>query len=113
MWMIKPQDFDETKKYPLFMYQYSGPGSQSVSNTFNSSNDYWYQLLAQQGYIVVCVDGRGTGFKGADFKKLTQKELGKFEVEDQIDAAKKLGERAYIDAVMCFQLEPMVKTKCS
>ena len=98
MWMIKPQDFDETKKYPLFMYQYSGPGSQSVSNTFNSSNDYWYQLLAQQGYIVVCVDGRGTGFKGADFKKLTQKELGKFEVEDQIDAAKKLGERAYIDA---------------
>ena len=98
MWMIKHKISMKQKKYPLFMYQYSGPGSQSVSNTFNSSNDYWYQLLAQQGYIVVCVDGRGTGFKGADFKKVTQKELGKFEVEDQIDAAKKLGERAYIDA---------------
>ncbi|WP_111682164.1 S9 family peptidase [Winogradskyella tangerina] len=98
MWMIKPADFDETKEYPLFMYQYSGPGSQSVANRWNGANDYWYQMLAQQGYIVVCVDGRGTGFKGAAFKKVTQNELGKYEVEDQIAAAKKLGERSYIDA---------------
>ena len=97
MWMIKPADFDDSKKYPLFMYQYSGPGSQSVSNSWNSANDYWYQMLAQKGYVVVCVDGRGTGFKGADFKKVTQKELGKFEVEDQIAAAKKLAARPYID----------------
>ncbi|PZD77772.1 S9 family peptidase [Mesonia sp. K7] len=97
MWMIKPTDFDENKKYPMLMYQYSGPGSQSVSNTYFSTNDYWYQLLANEGYVVVCVDGRGTGFKGADFKKLTQKELGKYELEDQIDAAKELGERSYID----------------
>ncbi|WP_040756140.1 S9 family peptidase [Winogradskyella psychrotolerans] len=98
MWTIKPKDFDPNKTYPLFMYQYSGPGSQQVANRWNSTNDYWYQMLAQQGYIVVCIDGRGTGFKGADFKKLTQNELGKYEVEDQIEAAKQLGKRDYIDA---------------
>ncbi|TYB79196.1 S9 family peptidase [Bizionia myxarmorum] len=98
MWMIKPANFDPSKSYPLFMFQYSGPGSQSVSNTWNSANDYWYQFLAQKGYIIACVDGRGTGYKGAEFKKVTQKELGKFEVEDQIDAAKKLGAESYIDA---------------
>jgi len=98
MWMIKPADFDESKQYPLFMYQYSGPGSQSVANRWNGANDYWYQMLAQQGYVVVCIDGRGTGFKGADFKKVTQNELGKYEVEDQIAAAKKLGALPYIDA---------------
>tara|TARA_R110002051_G_scaffold70735_1_gene127308 strand:+ start:83 stop:2248 length:2166 start_codon:yes stop_codon:yes gene_type:complete len=97
MWMIKPTDFDENKKYPLFMFQYSGPGSQSVSNTWMASNDYWYQLLASEGYIVACVDGRGTGYKGRDFKKVTQKELGKYEVEDQITAAKKLSDLPYID----------------
>jgi dipeptidyl-peptidase-4 len=98
MWMIKPRNFDATKKYPLFMYQYSGPGSQQVTNSWNTANDYWFQMLAQQGYITVCIDGRGTGFKGRDFKKITQKELGKYEVEDQISAAKKLGTRSYIDA---------------
>ncbi len=98
MWMIKPANFDSTKTYPLFMFQYSGPGSQSVANRWNASNDYWYQHLAQQGYIVACVDGRGTGFKGSDFKKITQNELGKYEVEDQIEAAKKLGKLSYIDA---------------
>jgi len=96
-WMIKPKDFDATKKYPVFMYQYSGPGSQQVDNNWNGSDDYWFMMLAQQGYIVACVDGRGTGFKGADFKKCTQKELGKFEVEDQIDAAKVFGSYAYVD----------------
>lgn len=98
MWMIKPHNFDATKKYPVFMYQYSGPGSQQVANRWNSANDYWFQMLAQQGYITVCIDGRGTGLKGRDFKKVTQKELGKYEVEDQISAAKLLGERSYIDS---------------
>ena len=97
MWMIKPADFDDSKTYPLFMYQYSGPGSQSVANRWNGTNDYWYQMLAQDGYVVVCVDGRGTGFKGAEFKKVTQNELGKYEVEDQIAVAKKLGALPYID----------------
>ncbi len=97
-WMIKPKDFDPNKKYPLFMYQYSGPGSQQVNNDWHGSDDYWFMMLSQQGYIVACVDGRGTGFKGAAFKKVTYRELGKYEVEDQIDAAKVFGKYAYIDA---------------
>jgi len=97
-WILKPKDFDASKKYPVFMYQYSGPGSQQVNNDWNASDDYWFMSLTQQGYIVVCVDGRGTGFKGADFKKVTQKELGKYEVEDQIDAAKVIGSYPYVDA---------------
>ncbi len=96
-WMIKPKDFDSTKKHPVFMYQYSGPGSQQVANDWLDANDYWFMMLSQQGYIIACVDGRGTGFKGATFKKLTQKELGKFEVEDQIDAAKVIGNYSYVD----------------
>jgi dipeptidyl-peptidase-4 len=97
MYTIKPKDFDPNKKYPLFMFQYSGPGSQTVLNTWHNHNDYWHQMLVQQGYIVVSVDGRGTGMKGRDFKKLTQKELGKYETIDQIDAAKELGKLPYID----------------
>lgn len=96
-WMIKPKDFDASKKYPVFMYQYSGPGSQEVANEWFNANDYWFMMLTQQGYIVACVDGRGTGFKGAAFKKCTQKELGKYEVEDQIDAAKVIGNYPYVD----------------
>nr|WP_121906474.1 S9 family peptidase [Ulvibacter antarcticus] len=98
MYTIKPQNFDPNKEYPLFMYQYSGPGSQSVANRWGGANDYWHQMLVQDGFIVVCVDGRGTGLKGRDFKKMTQKELGKYEVEDQIAAAEKLGALPYIDA---------------
>ncbi len=98
MWMLKPHNFDPDKAYPLLMYQYSGPGSQSVRNSWNNSRDYWHQYMAQKGYIVVCVDGRGTGFKGRDFKKITYKELGKYEIEDQIEAAKELGKLSYIDA---------------
>jgi len=96
-WMLKPSNFDPNKEYPLFMTQYSGPGSQSVSNSWNSANDYWFQFLTEQGYIVACVDGRGTGFKGADFKKATYLNMVKYETIDQIDAAKELGKLAYID----------------
>ena len=96
-WMIKPKDFDAKKKYPVFMYQYSGPGSQQVNNEWNSIDDYWFMMLTQQGYIVACVDGRGTGFRGAAFKKMTYKELGKYEVEDQIDAATVIGNYPYVD----------------
>ena len=80
------------------MYQYSGPGSQSVSNSWMGYNDFWYEMLAEKGYVIACVDGRGTGFKGRDFKKVTYKELGKYEVADQIAAAQELGKLAYIDA---------------
>lgn len=96
-WTLKPANFDATKKYPLLIVQYSGPGSQTVSNSWNSYNDYWYQMLAQKGYIITAIDVRGTGFKGADFKKATYKELGKHETIDLIEAAKKLRELSYID----------------
>ncbi len=96
-WMIKPKDFDPSKKYPVFMYQYSGPGSQQVDNAWNGTDDYWFMMLAQQGYIVACVDVRGTGYKGAEFKKCTYKELCKYEVIDQIDAAKVFGTYSYVD----------------
>ncbi|PDS21920.1 S9 family peptidase [Flavobacterium columnare] len=96
-WIIKPTNFDTSKKYPVFMFQYSGPGSQQVANKWNTNDDYWFKMLAQQGYIIVCVDGRGTGFKGAEFKKCTYKELGKYEVIDQIDAAKVIGNYSYVD----------------
>lgn len=98
MWMIKPVNFDPAQSYPVLMFQYSGPGSQSVANRWHAANDLWYQMLAQKGYIVVCVDGRGTGYKGAAFKKVTYKELGKYEVEDQIEAARILGALPYVDA---------------
>ncbi|WP_073177663.1 S9 family peptidase [Flagellimonas flava] len=97
MWTVKPADFDPNKKYPLLMFQYSGPGSQQVANRWLGSNDFWHQMLASEGYIVACVDGRGTGYKGRDFKKVTYLNLVKHETEDQIAAAKKLSELPYID----------------
>lgn len=96
-WIMKPKNFDKNKKYPLFMFQYSGPGSQQVSNTWDTGNGLWFAHLVQKGYIVACVDGRGTGYKGAKFKKVTYKNLGKYEIEDQITAAKWFGNQSYID----------------
>lgn len=98
MYTIKPLDFDPTKEYPVLMFQYSGPGSQQVANSWYGANDYWHSMLANEGYIIACIDPRGTGYKGADFKKITQKELGKYEVEDQIQAARQLGAMDYVDA---------------
>lgn len=98
MYTFKPVDFDVNKKYPVLLYQYSGPGSQLVSDSWFNSNDYWHQMLTQEGYIVVCVDGRGTGYKGGDFKKVTQKELGKYEIIDQKLVAEALAKEAYVDA---------------
>ncbi|GAB1308808.1 S9 family peptidase [Urechidicola sp. KH5] len=97
MYTIKPSNFDVNKQYPVLMYQYSGPGSQNVANRWNASNDYWHQMLAQEGYIIVCVDGRGTGFKGRDFKKVTYLNLVKHETEDQIAVAKEIAKLPYID----------------
>ena len=98
MWMIKPADFDPSKKYPLMMFQYSGPGSQQVANRWADSRTLWHKALANQGYIIACVDGRGTGFKGANFKKSTYLNLVKYETLDQIAAAKSLGAMPYVDA---------------
>lgn len=97
-YMIKPRDFDATKKYPVLMYVYGGPGSQTVKNKWESGNFFWFQKLAQDGFIVVSVDNRGTGARGEAFKKMTYKELGKLETEDQIDVAKYLQGQAYVAA---------------
>lgn len=96
-WVIKPKNFDPNKKYPLFMFQYSGPGSQQVANSWDTGNTLWFNHLVQKGYIVACVDGRGTGYKGSKFKKVTYMNLGKYEIEDQITAAKWFGTQSYID----------------
>ena len=96
-WMMKPVDFDETKKYPVLMYVYGGPGSQTVSNQWGG-HYMWYQSLCQKGYIIVSIDNRGTGGRGAEFKKCTYKELGKLETVDQIEGAKYLSTLNYVDS---------------
>ena len=97
-WMIKPKNFSPNQKYPVLMYQYSGPGSQQVSNAWDGRNTIWFNLLAQKGYIVLCVDGRGTGYRGTKYKKATYKNLGKYEIEDQIAAAQWMGSQSFVDA---------------
>ncbi len=97
-WMIKPTDFDESKQYPVLMFVYGGPGSQTVKNQYDAFNGFYFQSLANQGYLVVSVDNRGTGARGRDFRTTTYQQLGKYEVEDQIAAAKYLGSQDYIDA---------------
>ena len=92
---IKPANFDASKTYPVLMTQYSGPNSQQVLNNFGIS---WYDYLAQEGYVVACVDPRGTGARGEEFRKCTYMQLGKLESDDQIEAAKYLGSLAYVDA---------------
>lgn len=96
--MVKPKDFDPSKKYPLIMFVYGGPGNQQVMNRWGGGRAIWNQYMAQQGYIVACVDNRGTGGRGEEFKKLTYKQLGKYETIDQIEAAKYFGKQNYIDA---------------
>ena len=96
-WTVKPPGFDTNKKYPVLMYVYGGPGSQTVNNSYGYNNYWWFQLLAQQGYIVVSVDNRGTGARGEKFKKMTYQQLGKYETEDQIEAAKYLAAQPYVD----------------
>ena len=97
-WMIKPTNFNLNTKYPVFMTQYSGPGSQQVTDGWKGANYWWYQMLAQNGYLVACVDPRGTGARGEEFRKMTYMQLGHYETIDQIEAAKYLGSLSYVDA---------------
>ena len=98
-YMLKPMDFDPSQQYPVLIFQYSGPGSQYVANSWGGGNNfYWHQMLTQQGYVVVVQDSRGTGFRGAEFEKVTYKKLGKYETEDHIEGAKYLKSLPYIDA---------------
>jgi dipeptidyl-peptidase-4 len=97
-WMMKPLNFDSTKKYPVLMFVYGGPGSQTVVNRWGGSDYFWHQYLCSKGYMVVSFDGRGTGMRGVAHKNATYKQLGKYEIEDQIEAAKALGKFGYVDA---------------
>lgn len=101
-WMVKPYDFDKNKKYPVIMFQYSGPGNQQVVNNWGAGSmgnggmyDYYF---AEHGYIVVCVDGRGTGGRGADFEKCTYLKIGELESRDQVETALWLGKQDYVDS---------------
>lgn len=96
-WIIKPTDFDPTKKYPVYMNVYCGPGANTVSNSWESVNYMYHQLLAQNGYIVVSVDPRGTMYRGEKFKKSTYLNLGKLETEDLIAVAKDLQGMSFVD----------------
>ncbi|MBQ8470901.1 MAG: S9 family peptidase, partial [Alistipes sp.] len=94
-YLVKPTHFDPTKRYPVLLTQYSGPGSQSVQDRWSMD---WEDALAEKGYIVACTDGRGTGFRGEQFKKQTYGRLGALEVEDQLSFARYLAEQSYVDA---------------
>ncbi|MFV0591608.1 MAG: S9 family peptidase [Draconibacterium sp.] len=95
-YMIKPLGFDTSKKYPVFMTQYSGPNSQSVTDSWGGVG--WNEYLAQEGFLVVCVDPRGTAARGEDFRKVTYMQLGKYESDDQVEAARYLTTLPYVDA---------------
>lgn len=97
-WMIKPHNFDKNKKYPVLMFVYGGPGSQQVRESWDPFNFFWYQQLADKGYMIACVDNRGTGGRGRAFKHVTYKQLGYYETIDQIEAAKYLAKQPYVDA---------------
>jgi len=100
-WMVKPTNFNSNKRYPVIMYQYGGPGNQQVLNQWgigmNGAGAVLEQYLAQQGYICVCVDNRGTGGRGADFEKSTYLRLGELEARDQVETAIWLGQQPYVD----------------
>jgi dipeptidyl-peptidase-4 len=94
---IKPKDFDAKKKYPVLMFVYGGPSSQNVKDSWADGQLYFHHYLAQQGYLVACVDNRGTAARGAAFKKATYANLGKYEAQDQIDAANYIGSQPFVE----------------
>ncbi len=96
--MIKPPDFDDSRRYPVLMYVYGGPGSQRVRDEWGGPRYLWHQLLAQQGVIVVSVDGRGTGARGRDFRTVTHLNLGEWETRDQLEGARYLASLPFVDA---------------
>lgn len=96
-YIIRPRDFDISKRYPLLVYVYGGPGSQTVRDSWGGTRYLWHQLLAQEGYLVASVDNRGTGSRGRDFKKITYRNLGRYEAADQVAAARYFGSQPFVD----------------
>ncbi|MBQ8703064.1 MAG: S9 family peptidase [Bacteroidales bacterium] len=97
-YMITPKGFDQaSKRYPVLIYVYGGPGNQQVTNSYGYSDYFWYHMLAEKGYVVFCFDGRGTGGRGTQFKKQTYRDMGRMECEDAIEAARWLGQQSWVD----------------
>jgi dipeptidyl-peptidase-4 len=96
-WIMKPNDLDTISKHPLLMFVYGGPGINTVNDSWSWMNYFWFQYLVQKGFVVVSVDARGTGYRGKDFKHSTYLQLGKYETQDQISAAKYFGSLDFID----------------
>jgi dipeptidyl-peptidase-4 len=96
-YLIKPRDFDPSREYPLLMYVYGGPGSQTVVDRWGGSRYLWHQMLVSEGYLVASVDNRGTGARGRAFKKMTYLQLGQYESQDQIAAARHFASLSYVD----------------
>jgi dipeptidyl-peptidase-4 len=103
-WVMKPADFDPSKKYPVLVFGYGGPGSQMVVNRWGGGSAFrhlqrtlWHQLMTEKGYIVFCVDNRGTGGRGKAFRNLAYGDLSKWAVHDQAEGAKYLGTLPYVD----------------
>ncbi|GJM32119.1 MAG: peptidase S9 [Saprospiraceae bacterium] len=96
-WMIKPKNYNPNGNYPVLMFVYGGPGSQEATDGWMGQNYWWFQMLAQQGFVVACVDNRGTGARGEEFKKMTYLQLGKYETIDQIEAGKYMAGLSYTD----------------
>lgn len=96
-WMIKPSNFDSTKRYPVILFTYGGPGSQMVVDDWQGSMYLWHEYLATQGFLIACVDGRGTGGRSTFFRTSTYKRLGELETKDQIEAARYLTNFPFVD----------------
>ena len=96
--LFKPVDFDSTKKYPVLVYLYNGPHSQMVTNTWMAGGELWYQYMAQKGYIVFTLDGRGTSYRGKDWEQAIHRRLGTVEMEDQLKGVEYLKSLPYVDA---------------
>ncbi|MGH7548368.1 MAG: S9 family peptidase [Gemmatimonadales bacterium] len=96
-WIIRPKGFDPGRRHPLLMSVYGGPGSQTVTDSWGGANYLWHQMLAQDGYLIASVDNRGTGARGAKFKKVTYLHLGRYESADQIDAARWFALQPHVD----------------
>ncbi|MDZ7344653.1 MAG: S9 family peptidase [candidate division KSB1 bacterium] len=96
-WMMKPANFDSTKKYPVIVFCYSGPGAQHVVNRWEGRRYLWHQLMTEKGYLIFCIDSRGTGGRGKKFKNLVYGDLGKWSTHDQVEGAKYLASLPYVD----------------
>jgi dipeptidyl-peptidase-4 len=97
-WIMKPADFNPSRKYPLFFTNYGCPGSQTVLDSWGGAGYLWNLLLTQKGYLVASIDNRGTGMRGRAWRKIVYRQLGVIETQDQANAARTMGRWSYVDS---------------